>query len=527
MALQRDKGEVRRLLLRWALVVTAIAVPLLVIAMNGKTLDRRSARLLRKPGEPYTVRYTVHFEGEPDARTHIQMTVSGLRGVSSLQVQMPAWSPGEYRIQNFARHIEAMQTAGGGTVRRVDANTWEVRTEGQESVTLSYALPNMPPGLFTENMRIADTWAFVHGPAAFLYVVGHSEAPITLTVQPPLGWQVASPLEPAEGEANVFFAPDYDTLADAPLVAGQLEQRDFTVAGVRHSIVCFHQPAGFDLDAFAVLLKPIIEAQLAIFGGEPPYERYVFFCDVGGRGGGLEHGNSCRLFAAPGTPPRALAQLAAHEFFHLWNVKRFRPAVLAPFDYQRPAKTRNLWFCEGVTEYYAKRSLLRAGLFTPQEYLRSLVGAMLRMQRNPSRLHITADESSRRVWEAGGSSGYGGLNFYTKGELIGLCLDLKIRHVTRNRKSLDDLMRSLLAQYGAPQSGYPEDGLRDALRVVTGKNLNAFYDRLCRSTEELPFAECLGYAGLSLHSATEIRLDREPSEMQAVIRQAWLGLPAL
>ncbi len=254
--------------------------------------------------------------------------------------------------------------------------------------------------------------------------------------------------------------------------------------------------------------------------GGTPYSRYAFLFDVNGQGGGLEHLNCCRIAIRSRGNLRRLAPLAAHEFFHLWNIKRIRPAVLGPFDYIRPPKTRNLWFAEGVTEYYAYIATRRAGLMSEEEFLNHWRFAILGMMRNPARSRVTADDASLRVWETGDSQGFGGLSYYDKGELIGLCLDLKIRQVTKNVKSLDDVMRTLMLKHNPPLPGYGEDELREVISKVAGQDLSDFYDLLARSTKEMPFAECLSYAGLDANS----RPLPEASPAQIALRKSWQGI---
>jgi predicted metalloprotease with PDZ domain len=179
-------------------------------------------------------------------------------------------------------------------------------------------------------------------------------------------------------------------------------------------------------------------------------------------------------------------------------VKRIRPFVLGPFNYVDPPKTANLWWSEGITSYYGDLLSERCGLNTREEYLKHVSDTIGLLQNNPARLKISADESSLRVWEANNSQGLG-LSYYTKGELVGLCLDLKIRQMTAGRYSLDDVMRALWTQVRHGEGpGFEEDDIKKSVNRVSGSDLSDFYDKLARSVEELPFDECLGYAGLNL-----------------------------
>lgn len=454
-----------------------------------------------------------------------------------VSVQMPAWSPGDYHLQNHARYVQNLSAAAVDAsgerrlqVTHLDTNTWSVDTTGVERVRITYTLPQTPPGFFSENVQLLSYQVFVNGPAGWLYLVDHKDTPTQMTVYAPPGWRVEMPLPIMTPGANsngggsasgtvCYSAPDYDTLADSPLVMGDpriLITREFVVDGINHRAVYFgHSGSVTDKDAYTPILKKIAQAENNLMGG-PPYHRYEFLFDVDGRGGGLEHLNSARLSLWPENSPRAFAPFVAHEFFHLWNVKRIRPRVLRPFDYIHPPRTRNLWFVEGVTEYYAHIAVRRAGLATVPEFLNHWRSAIHSLQQNPAHLRVSADEASLRVWEAGNSEGYG-LSYYDKGELIGLCLDLKIRHVTHGQKSLDDVMRYLMRRYAPPNPGYGEDDLRAAINEVTGQDLSDFYDLLARSTHEMPFTECLAYAGLNAN----LEPLPDPTPEALALRASW------
>jgi predicted metalloprotease with PDZ domain len=465
----------------------------------------------------------------------VHMIVPVKDPAAAIVVQMPVWSPGDYHVQNHARYVQDFQawdvSAGpnGSPALKVghpDANTWEITPAGAKAVVISYALPETPPGIFSENIQLRARLAFANGPAVYLYLVGHKEWPALLNVRLPPDWRVETPLAPGPQEPGggvSFQAPDYDTLADSPVVMGAngaITVREFTYKGVSHRAVFFGaQDRLRAVDDFVPVLQKIVKAESALMGGELPYSRYDFLFDVDGRGGGLEHLNACRIALGEEETPLFAVSFCAHEFFHLWNVKRIRPRVLGPFDYIHPPHTRNLWFAEGVTEYYAHLAALRAGLTAPDGFLQHYRSAWRRMERNPARLKVTADEASLRVWDSGSSQGFGGLSYYDKGELIGLCLDLKIRRETGNRRSLDDVMRLLMQRHNPPKPGYDEEELRATVSEVAGKDLSAFYDVLARSTQEMPLAECLAYAGLD--AALQPLLNATPE--QDALRKSWLA----
>ncbi|MCC6728956.1 MAG: M61 family metallopeptidase [Chthonomonadales bacterium] len=478
--------------------------------------------------------------GADAASTHVRITLDDLRGDPVVRVRMPVWSPGDYSVQRHARWVRGLRAtapgAGALPVTRVDADTWQIDTAGRAAVRIAYELPNSPAGNFSENVRVTRFHAFYDGPATFAYVVGHTAEPLTLEVRRPAGWpSVVSPLPRAPSATDApegvvrLAARDYDTLADSPLLVGHCVERRFEAAGRPHLVAFFGNHEGENYDAIAATFQRVAEAENAIMGG-PPYARYVLFLDYDGVPGGLEHGSSARIGWSVGRRSLpAFAALVAHEFFHLWNVKRIRPAGLGPFDYIHPPRTPNLWFSEGVTEYYAGRTLLRAGLASRDRYLAALAGSIAAYRRNPARLRVSADESSLRVWETTTSEGYGGLSYYQKGEMIGLCLDLSIRHASGGRRSMDDVMRDLLRRAAPPAPGFAPDGIREAVIRAGGPAMGPLYDLLARSTREAPFAECLGYAGLRLRSAGgRPRIEPDPAADPAAttLREGWLSAGA-
>ncbi len=232
--------------------------------------------------------------------------------------------------------------------------------------------------------------------------------------------------------------------------------------------------------------------------GGPASSVYHFLIDVGGVNGGLEHADSCRVVYFPGLTVQEYAPFIAHELLHSWNVKRIRPVALAPIHYIHPVTTRSLWFVEGVTEYFAQLTVRRAGLESRDyflQYWRNIVGKYL---NNPARKLVTADESSADVWKTQTSDGYGGLSYYTEGELVALCLDLEIRHATDNHSTLATVMRLLKKRYSAPLAGYTQLDIENAVNDAAGENLSPLFQSLTASTQTMPLMKELGYMGLNI-----------------------------
>ena len=475
----------------------------------------------RADSEP--VHYSLTFAGEKSpTQVVVTMTIT-VDKPQTIRLQMPVWSPGDYSLQNHAKYVQKLQAAQE-TIRldvtHPDQNTWNFQAEAGE-VKISYALEKTPPGNFSQNVYFDARQIFLNGPAVFLYREGHKEDACSVTVNAPQGWTVFTSPALRQKSSTHFLAPNYDLLADSPFILardGSWARRYFEVQGVPHRLVYFGDIENAPpIDEYVAVCSRIVGASGKIMGGIF-YTGYDFYLDFNGTGGGLEHSNCARLAMRTNTRPQDAASFLAHEHFHNWNIKRIRPKVLGPFDYITPQPTGNIWFAEGVTEYYAHVSCRRSGITSEEEFLDHWRGQIARFARNTAQTRVTAEQASKRVWETKSSQGYGGLSYYQKGELIGLCLDLKIRALSQGKKSLDDVMRELLKRHNPPKPGYDEDGILDAINAITKTDLTAFYTLLARTTKPLPFAECLGGIGL------DVNLEPLPNvtPIQAALRRDWV-----
>jgi predicted metalloprotease with PDZ domain len=450
-----------------------------------------------------TVDYTVTVDDPPGSVFHIQGVVSDLHA-DSVDLVIPRWSPGYYQLREYYKGVQAFVAESGDSAiafEHPDDITWRLYTSDMDNVELTYDVKADQRGLGFMDTALNPKYGFISGAAAFMFVQGHPDAPYTVRFALPSGWQTASGLPEQDG---LFHSPDYDTLVDCPFQLGLIERHDYKIDEVPYSFVVARsdqpegapgEPPAFDADALFAKITPLIREQIAIFGAKPPYESYMFIFHLGrGSGGGIEHANSTVIGGMYGGPA---VDVISHEFFHTWNIKRIRPEVLWPFDYTKECRSRNYWFAEGVTTFYQVLAMRRCGITDDAEYYRSIAGQIAQLKSNPNRATITADDCSWKAWE-GTAVGYGGLDYYNKGLLIGLCLDLKIREVTADRRGLDDVMRYLYREYYEKGRGVPEDGIRDAVSEIAGADLSEFYDLCARSTQELPIEECLRYAGLDV-----------------------------
>src|SRR5438477_4517240 len=277
---------------------------------------------------------------------------------------------------------------------------------------------------------------------------------------------------------------------------------EFETGGARHHLVFSKPNVSMSAAQVSADIQDIVEAAMAIFG-KLPYKQYVFLFKVQPQAANsVEHLNSARITVGENdfvtqASYRQVLSTVAHEFFHLWNVKRIRPAVLGPFDYTQEVHTRLLWVSEGITSYYGDLLLERAGIDMPAEYLSRMGAVIDSLEHTPGRRLMSAEGSSWTAWLRSDNAANNTISYYTKGELIGMLLDLEIRARTKNQKSLDDVMRYLLENYANKGVGFPDDEFLKAVETVAGSDFNEFYQTAVQSHQELDYNRYLKQAGLS------------------------------
>ena len=322
----------------------------------------------------------------------------------------------------------------------------------------------------------------------------------------PTGWKLATLLE--EGETpGEFQAANYDVLADSAAEAGTFQGYNYTQNGATFRVVVHAHPADYSPDRLLNSLKKITAVETSLMR-DVPFSRYTFILhfERPGSGGGMEHRYGTAISAPAGELARHwehIESTVAHEFFHLWNVKRIRPQSLEPIDYVHGNDTRDLWFSEGVTSTYGELALLRAGLISPKTFYRRLAAEIEILQTRPARRYQSLEEAGCEVWLEKYSEYYRperSISYYNKGALLGFLLDLEIRHATRNRRSLDDVMRRLNEDFARRNRFFTQADLRQVIRDLAPEyaGLDAFFRDYLSGTREIDYDTILGFAGLLL-----------------------------
>lgn len=442
--------------------------------------------------------YTVEIPEPSSHLFHVTATFPDAPG--KVRLVFPRWTPGSYLLREHGRHMEQLEVVGQGSVTKVLPHLWEVEHAGGP-LTLRYRV--YAHELTVRTAHLDDTHGFFNGVNLFLVPEDGQHLPCELTIHAPSGWTVSTTLPQRNG---VFHAQDYDHLCDCPVEMGTHRILPFEVRGVPHELILWNR-GNEDVERILKDLARAVEINAKVFGGLP-YERYLFITHLSDAGrGGLEHRDSTALlFSRFGFKAEKdyeeFITLALHEHFHTWNVKRIKPKVFAPYDFSRENTTRTLWHYEGFTSYYDNFNTRRAGIMAPDRYLAALGELITVLMSTPGRKMQTLEQSSFDAWvkyyRQDEHTLNSGVSYYLKGELVGLCLDLTLRQRSNNTACLDDVMRLLWKWTQERGEGLPEDAMEKAASEVLGQDLKPFFDLAVRSTQELPLAECLAFAGLEL-----------------------------
>lgn len=437
---------------------------------------------------------------------------------ATLDLVMPVWTPGSYLVREYARHVQAFTPVTQNGIplpwHKVSKNHWRVTTEPGASVGIRYRV--FANDLSVRTNHLDRSHGYFNGAALFFYSPGWEHSPIAVTIVPPdPSWRVATPLPAAPDRPNTFMAPDFDTLVDSPFEIGTHQHYTFTAGDKPHDLVIWGNPGNSNAAQIQADIAKIIEVEADLFGGLP-YDRYLFFLHLCANSyGGLEHKNACSLIYPrfgfhPQEEYNRFLQLVAHEFFHLWNVKRIRPKALESFDYTAENYTPSLWFAEGTTSYYDILLPRRAGLYDAKTCLAAYSKDITRLQQTPGRQVQSLTESSFDAWiklyRPDANSPNCGISYYLKGELVSLLLDLLMRSRHNNQRSLDDVMRQLWETFGKPEVGYTPEQLQAVMESVAGLSLDRFFADYIEGTVELPFDEYLQPFGLRL----QVEMNAEP-----------------
>jgi predicted metalloprotease with PDZ domain len=457
---------------------------------------------------PQSVQYKISLAHPEQHLFHITMFIPEVHG--SVTLQMPAWNA-LYQIRDFSAHVRDIQFGNSmhpQQAEKVDKQTWRVQGDGM--VVVWYVTYWDEPGPFATQLN-ADH-AFINPAMILMYIPERRGQPVSLELNGvPEGWRPTSAMKWGAGSTNNRFPIwsaqhfTYDEMVDAPIEVSNF--KEFSIPGLPVDIRAVVHGDGWSQKKIESDLSRICNYELKLMDGAP-FEHYLFILHIGkgAGGGGMEHRNSTAI----GIPSdEYLSGVAAHEFFHLWNVKRIRPATLEPVDYTREQYTRALWFAEGVTSTYGAYTLVRSGIWNKDRFYEDLGEQISELESRPANRWQSAEQSSLDAWLEKYSL-YNGpedsVSYYTKGQVLGDLLDILIRDRTNNEKSLDDVLRGLNTDFAKAGKTYRDSlDIRLEAEKVAGGSFEEFFRDYVAAAGPLPYQQILGLAGLELRTVEHKR----------------------
>jgi predicted metalloprotease with PDZ domain len=460
-----------------------------------------------------TIEYKVSLAHPEKHAFQVVMRVPVSADQRDLVVALPAWNA-LYQVRDFAYRVrdvrigKAEAGAAAAVPYKLDKQTWRIPAAAAVagSIEIAYSISWDEAGPFKSQLNTHH--AFVNFAEVLMYVPDRRAENIEVRFADlPSDWRSITEL-PSGSAANSFTAESYDKLVDAPVEVGKFEEFEFDNGGAHFRVAVDSRE--WNRATLEDSLKRITGYEVKLMGG-PPFKEYTFFFHIGtypdAGGGGMEHANCT---AIGGTSVEMVSAIAAHEFFHAWNVKRIRPQSLEPVDYTKEQYSRALWFAEGVTSTYGSFTLERSGIWTKDKWYADLAQQICELQSRSARKWQSVEESSLDTW----FDKYDAYNladrsisYYNKGQLIGDMLDLAIRDATENHKSLDDVLRSL--NESAKQGKFYDEsaGIRAVVEEVSGASFEDFFRRYVSGLDEIPYDKFLAHAGLALKSESRKSAD--------------------
>ena len=459
-----------------------------------------------------TISYEVSLAQPSQHLFHVTMTVRDVHG--DLLLQMPAWNA-LYEIRDFSSRVEHVEASSGSqslAVEKLDKLTWRIQGDG--TISIRYAIYWDSPGPFASQLN--EEHAFINPAMIFMYVPDRRREDVSLKLRDvPTGWQVATALRwysftsANQGTLSTLEAANYDALADGPIEVGAFKL--FRISGIEPPIDVVIHGEGWKQSDVENTLRRLCKYEIELMGGAP-FEHYLFIFHTGKgtavAGGGMEHANSTAINV---NSEAQLASVSAHEFFHVWNVKRIRPASLEPIDYTREQYSRALWFAEGVTSTYGRYAQVRSGIWSKQDFYTDLAQQISELESRPANRWQSAEQSSLDTWLDKYDYFNGpefSVSYYTKGQILGVLLDILIRDRTGNAHSLDDVMRKMNQDFARKGKPYRDSlDVRLTAEQIAGGSFEDFFRQYVANAEALPYESVLAKAGLRLQKQQILRAE--------------------
>jgi predicted metalloprotease with PDZ domain len=468
-----------------------------------KNIITALAMLITLNGFAQTVSYKLEM---PDPQKHyyyVTMTVDGWKK-NTLDVKMPVWAPGSYLIREFAKGVDYVKASAAGNplgVAKTDKSTWQIKTDGKSKIEIKYNVYAFETSVRTSFLDASH--GFVTGTSVFMYIPELKQIPGTVEILPGNFTKISTPLKSIS--ATSFSYSNIDEFYDSPIEIGNHTEFEFNAAGCKHRVAMYGE-GNYDAERLKTDMARIVEEETKVWGENPNKEYLFIIHNLTVGSGGLEHTSSTVLDVSRSTYAGngyfGFLSIVAHEYFHLWNVKRLRPSGLWPYDYDKENYTDLLWISEGFTSYYDELILRRCGFYDEGGYIRTLNSNLASVENTPGSKVQSAAESSYDAWIKGyrpnENSNNRCISYYPKGSMIAALLDIEIIAATNGKMKLDDLLRNLYNDfYKTKKTGFTFGDFKTYTENICGKKMDDFFNSLVLTASDVDYTKYLKKVGYS------------------------------
>ena len=459
-----------------------------------------------------SVNYKLSMPKPQNHYFHVEMELKDFNE-KEIDISLPVWAPGSYLVREFSKNINTVKAFDENgnplEIKKKRKNSWTINKAKHKKVIVKYEVYAFELSVRTSFLDL--THGYVSGSGVFMFVENHLDASGLLSVIPYESFSTISTALPKGKDQFTFSYLDYDHLVDCPIEIGNQLVFDFDAAGVNHTVAIYGD-GNYLIDELRTDMSKIIEEETKVFGQNPNKEYLFIIHNVVNGQGGLEHKNSTTLSVNRWTYSGAnyikFLSLVAHEYFHLWNVKRIRPIELGPFDYNQENYTDMLWVMEGFTSYYDELILLRAGYYSQQQMLGKIESAINYVEGSEgSRVQPLAHASFDawvKAYRPNENSSNTSMSYYSRGSIIAALMDVMIIKNHKGKKCLDDFLQSLYSKfYENKGRGFSSEEFKQELESFVGKNLDDFYAKYIDGTEIPPYSKIFGQMGINVQDVSK------------------------
>lgn len=508
--------------------LSLVIVLVCTVACSDNDTD---VRLLSIPSEvdlQNSFYYEIDLTDRSDDTFKVRMFVNNLTEANKV-FQFPATVPGVYAIFDIGRFVTKFEAYNhqykklGAT--NISTNQWELTSPGETrviefEVKETFDTPVDRNQLYKMGgTSIEDDHVLLNTFDVLGYPTGLKDRDIYLNVRQPAGWSSATSLE--KKQTGLYFADDYDSFVDSPLLFGKLTLASTQVDATTINIATYSEN---DVISSGQLLNDVNQVlkDARAFLGELPVDRYNFLYYFGMfNAGALEHSYSS-VYVLSDAPysvnyGRSIRNISAHEFFHIVTPLNIHSEIISNFNFAEPTASEHLWFYEGVTEWASLMMQYRNNSITLNTLLNNF---STKKAESDSRFdaNVSLSAMSLTCYTTGQSQFS---NVYRKGALVAALLDIKLLELSGGTKGLRELILELIETYG-PDQAFPENAFYEKLVQLTDPEIQGFFDDYVKGTTALPLTESFGKIGITYNPTTKTftALSTKTPEQQLLF-EAW------